>query len=92
MALIVRSNDMNKNIPYFSRALPSEWLQPTVFPHDEQLVEQWIVERNLDTIQQQVELSTTNECESFVVVAAIAAIANDACSVAERFEEEESSS
>ena len=76
--------------PFFSRALPSEWLQPKVFPHDEQLVEQWIVEKNLETTQQQVELSTNDECENFVVVTAAAAvaIANDACSVDERFEEE----
>ncbi len=74
--------------PYFSRALPSEWIQPTVFPHDEQLVEQWIVEKNLETIQQQVELRTNNECESFVA----AAIANDACFVGERFEEDVSNS
>ena len=78
--------------PYFSRALPSEWLQPTVFPHDEQLVEQWIVERNLETIQQQVELSTTNELESVaIVVAAVTAIATDAFFVGERFEEEQQS-
>lgn len=79
--------------PFFSRALPSEWLQPTGFPHDEQLVEQWIVERNLETIQQQVELSTTNELESVaIVVAAVTAIANDACFVGEGFEEERSNS
>ena len=80
--------------PFFSRALPSEWLQPTGFPHDEQLVEQWIVERNLETIQQQVELSTTtNELESVaIVVAAVTAIANDAFFAGERFEDERSDS
>lgn len=79
--------------PFFSRALPSEWLQPTVFPHDEQLVEQLIVEQNLETIQQQVELSTTNELESVaIVVAAVTAIATDAFFVGERFEEEQSES
>ena len=74
--------------PFFTRALPTEWLQPNMFPHDEQLVEQWIVEKNLETIQQQVELRTNDECENFVVVTAAVAIANDACSVGERFEEE----
>jgi hypothetical protein len=76
--------------PFFSRALPSEWLQPTIFPHDEQLVEQWTVEKNLETIQQQVELSTNIECEGVVVAAA--AIATDAYCVVERFEDEESNS
>lgn len=71
--------------PYFSRALPLEWLKPTTLPHDEQLVEQWIVERNLETIQQQVELRTNNECEGVVIAAAIA---NDAYCINERFEEE----
>ncbi len=41
-------------------------------------------------IQQQVELSTNQECESVVVAAA--AIATDACFIGERFEEEESTS
>ncbi len=74
--------------PFFSRSLPREWLTPTVLPNDEQLVEQWTVERSLETIQQQVELSTNIECEGVV----IAAIATDACSIDERFEEEESNS
>jgi len=75
--------------PYFSRALPREWLTSTILPHDEQLVEQWTVEKNLETIQQQVELRTNTECVGVVVVTAIA---NDACSIGERFEDEESNS
>lgn len=72
--------------PFFSRSLPLTWVQPSVLPHDEQLMEQWIVEQNLDTIQQQVELSTNTECASAI------AIATDACcSIGERFEEEEKS-
>ncbi|CAF4150987.1 unnamed protein product, partial [Rotaria sp. Silwood2] len=79
--------------PFFSRSLPIEWLQPTILPHDEQLVEQWIVEKNLETIQQQVELKTNTECSGFVVAAAAAvAIANDAYSIDERFEDEISNS
>ncbi len=74
--------------PFFSRALPYEWIKPKVFPHDEQLVEQWTIEKHLDTIQQQVELRTNTECASIVVDA----IATDAFSIAERFEEEESNS
>ena len=34
------------------RALPVEWLPALVPSHDEQLVEQWTVDNNLDTIQQ----------------------------------------
>lgn len=75
--------------PYFSRSLPREWLEPTVLPHDEQLVEQWIVEKNLETIQQQVESSTNNECESVVIAAE--AIATDAYCEGERFEDDEES-
>ena len=71
--------------PFFSRSLPLEWIQPSVLPHDEQLMEQWIVEKNLDSIQQQVELSTNTECASAI------AIATDACATGERFEEEEKS-
>lgn len=78
--------------PYFSRSLPREWIEPPVLPHDEQLVEQWIVERNLDIIQQQVELTTNQPCES-VVNATATAIATDAYSmIGERFEDEQSSS
>ncbi len=77
--------------PFFTRSLPSNWLKPTILPHDEQLVEQWTIEKSLDTIQHQVELSTNPECESVVVVAAAAAIATDACCVGERFEEQEES-
>ncbi|CAF0807335.1 unnamed protein product [Rotaria sp. Silwood1] len=79
--------------PFFSRSLPIEWLQPTILPHDEQLVEQLIVEKSLETIQQQVELKTNIECSDFVVAAAAAAaIANDAYSIDERFEDEISNS
>jgi hypothetical protein len=74
--------------PFFSRALPLEWLTPAQFPHEEQLVEQWMIEKNLETIQQQVELRTNTECATVVA----AAIANDAYSIGERFEEEESNS
>ena len=77
--------------PFFSRSLPREWLQPAILPNDEQLVEQWTVEKSLDTIQQQVELNTNHECESVVVITT-AAIATDAYFVGERFEEEESTS
>lgn len=73
--------------PFFSRSLPSEWLKPAVLPHEEQLVEQWIVEKNLETIQQQVESSTNIECESAIVAAA--AIATDAYCVGERFEDDD---
>ncbi|CAF1311454.1 unnamed protein product, partial [Adineta steineri] len=73
---------------YFSRALPTEWFTSSLFPHDEQLVEQWTVERNLETIQQQVELKTNTECVDIVV----SALATDAYSIGERFEEEKSNS
>ena len=83
--------------PFFSRSLPIEWIEPKILPHDEQLVDQWTIERNIETIQQQVESRTNTECSSVVVVAATAAadpdaISNDAYSVGERFEEEESNS
>ncbi|UJR36709.1 hypothetical protein I4U23_029426 [Adineta vaga] len=75
--------------PYFSRALPTEWFTSNIFPHDEQLVEQWTVEKNLETIQhQQVESRTNTECASVN----LSAIANDASSVCERFEDERSTS
>ncbi|CAF1029712.1 unnamed protein product, partial [Adineta ricciae] len=81
--------------PYFSRALPTEWFTSNIFPHDEQLVEQWTVEKNLETIQQQqqrqqeqVELRTNTECASVN----LSAVTTDASSVGERFEEEKSTS
>lgn len=74
--------------PFFSRSLPTEWLSPTILPHDEQFVEQWTVEKNLETIQHQVELNTNNECSGFIADA----IANDAYSIDERFEEETTNS
>jgi hypothetical protein len=53
------------------RSLPIEWFQPRLLSHDEELVEQWIVERIIDTIQQdgtlnrqQVEFLTNTECEN----------------------------
>jgi hypothetical protein len=36
-----------------NRSLPTEWFQPTILSHDEQLVEQWTVETDIDTIQQE---------------------------------------
>ena len=44
-----------------NRALPVEWLPPLLPSQDEQLVEQWTVDNNLDTIQQvgTVRLPTT---------------------------------
>jgi hypothetical protein len=56
------------------RSLPIEWYKPTILSHDEQLVEQWTVEKNLDTIQQegtlhrqQVDFLTNTECDNFIV-------------------------
>ncbi|CAF3643377.1 unnamed protein product [Rotaria sordida] len=84
-----------KKYPFFNRSLPIEWLQPTILPHDEQFVEQLIVGKSLETMQQQkqqqVELKTNIECLDFVVAAA-AATANDAYSIDERFEDEISNS
>jgi hypothetical protein len=77
-----------KEHPFFSRSLPGQWIRPIALPHDEQLVEQWTVAKSLETIQQQVELSTNTECEGVVT----AAIATDAYFIGERFEEEESNS
>ncbi|CAM2717941.1 unnamed protein product [Rotaria socialis] len=76
-----------KKHPFFSRALPTEWINPRMLPHDEQLVEQWTVEKNIETIQQQVELNTNNKCSGVA-----AAIANYAYSIDERFEDETSQS
>jgi len=50
------------------RTLPIEWFQPTILSHDEQLVEQWTVVKDIDTIQQegtlrlqQLEISTKTD-------------------------------
>ncbi|CAF3139432.1 unnamed protein product [Rotaria sp. Silwood2] len=55
------------------RALPIEWFKPTIKSYDEQLVEQWTVEKDIDTIQhegtlhrQAIELLTNTECVNFL--------------------------
>jgi hypothetical protein len=71
-----------------NRALPIEWFKPTILTHDEQLVEQWTIENDIDTIQQEgtlhrqkVESKTNIQCVSVVATA-----------TNQRFEDEKSSS
>ncbi|CAF4404984.1 unnamed protein product [Rotaria socialis] len=71
------------------RLLPIEWFRSTtVQSHDEQLVEQWTVEKDIDTIQhegtlrrQQIELITNTECVNLLVNAST----NNACSIDKKF-------
>ncbi|CAF4833106.1 unnamed protein product [Rotaria magnacalcarata] len=67
------------------RLLPIEWFKSTAIQfHDEQLVEQWTVEKDIDTIQhegtlrrQQIELKTNTECVNLLVNAST----NNVCSI-----------
>jgi len=75
-----------------SRSLPFEWFTSKILSHDEQLVEQWTVEKMIDTIQQegtlhrqQVEFLTNTECKN-----ALLAIPTYAFPINKKFEEEKS--
>ncbi|CAF1006180.1 unnamed protein product [Adineta steineri] len=58
------------------RSLPIEWFQPTILSYDEQLVEQWTVIKDIDTIQQegtlrhqQLKLMTSNsDCANIPII------------------------
>ncbi|CAF3901114.1 unnamed protein product, partial [Adineta steineri] len=58
------------------RSLPIEWFQPTILSYDEQLVEQWTVIKDIDTIQQegtlrhqQLKLITSNsDCANIPII------------------------
>ena len=56
-----------------NRSLPFEWFKPKILSYDEQLVEQWTVETNLDTIQQEGtlhrlphDIKTALECSTSI--------------------------
>lgn len=62
---------INERNPTKNRSLPIEWYKPSTLSHDEQLVEQWIVEKNLDTIQHEgtldrpkVDFRTNTTCDN----------------------------
>jgi hypothetical protein len=89
ISLSYATSVIERNQPKYP-SLPSEWFTPTILSYDEQLVEQWTVEKNIDTIQQdgtlnrqQVDFLTNTDFNNVIL-----ANSTDAFCINEKFEGE----